>query len=98
MGKQIKEIIFKSIKELNENLDEDQQLELSTDTVLLGKDSNIDSITLVNLIVTIEESLEDNLNLSVTLADEKAWSQKNSPFLTIQTLLDYIALLIKEHA
>ena len=98
MGKQIKEIIFKSIKELNENLDEDQQLQLSTDTVLLGKDSNIDSITLVNLIVTIEESLEDNLNLSVTLADEKAWSQKNSPFLTIQTLLDYIALLIKEHA
>ena len=98
MVNQIKEIIFKSIKELNENLDEDQQLELSTDTVLLGKDSNIDSITLVNLIVTIEESLEDNLNLSVTLADEKAWSQKNSPFLTIQTLLDYIALLIKEHA
>jgi acyl carrier protein len=98
MGKQIKEIIFKSIKELNENLDEDQQLQLSTDTVLLGKDSNIDSITLVNLIVTIEESLEDNLNVSVTLADEKALSQKNSPFLTIQTLLDYIALLIKEHA
>ena len=98
MGKQIKEIIFKSIKELNENLDEDQQLLLSTDTVLLGKDSNIDSITLVNLIVTIEESLEDNLNVSVTLADEKALSQKNSPFLTIQTLLDYIALLIKEHA
>jgi len=98
MGKQIKEIIFKSIKELNENLDEDKQLQLSTDTVLLGKDSNIDSITLVNLIVTIEESLEDNLNVSVTLADEKALSQKNSPFLTIQTLLDYIALLIKEHA
>ena len=98
MVNQIKEIIFKSIKELNENLDEDQQLQLSTDTVLLGKDSNIDSITLVNLIVTIEESLEDNLNVSVTLADEKALSQKNSPFLTIQTLLDYIALLIKEHA
>ena len=98
MGNQIKEIVFKSIKELNENLDEDQQLQLSTDTVLLGKDSNIDSITLVNLIVTIEESLEDNLNVSVTLADEKALSQKNSPFLTIQTLIDYIALLIKEHA
>ena len=98
MENQIKEIIFKSIKELNENLDEDQQLQLSTDTVLLGKDSNIDSITLVNLIVTIEESLEDNLNVSVTLADEKALSQKNSPFLTIETLHNYITLLIKEHA
>ena len=98
MENQIKEIIFKSIKELNENLDEDQQLQLSTDTVLLGKDSNIDSITLVNLIVTIEESLEDNLNVSVTLADEKALSQKNSPFLTIETLINYITLLIKEHA
>jgi acyl carrier protein len=73
-------------------------MQLSIDTVLLGKNSNIDSITLVSLIVTIEESLEDNLNVSVTLADEKALSQKNSPFLTIETLHNYITLLIKEHA
>jgi D-alanine--poly(phosphoribitol) ligase subunit 2 len=98
MENQIKEIIFKSIKELNENLDEDQKMQLSINTILLGKDSNIDSITLVNLIVSIEENLEENLNVSVTLADEKALSQKNSPFLTIKTLLDYITLLTKENA
>ena len=61
MENQIKEILFKSVEEINKNLDEDQQLELSTETVLLGKDGNIDSITLVNLIVAIEESIEDEV-------------------------------------
>ena len=98
MENKIKEIIFKSIEELNENLEKDQKMQLSINTVLLGRDSNIDSITLVNLIVSIEENLEENLNVSVTLADEKALSEKNSPFLTIKTLLDYITLLTKENA
>ena len=98
MENKIKEIIFKSIEELNENLEKDQKMQLSINTVLLGRDSNIDSITLVNLIVSIEENLEDNLNISVTLADEKALSQKNSPFLTIKTLLDYITLLTQKNA
>ena len=96
MENQIKEILFKSVEEINKTLDEDQQLELSTETVLLGKDGNIDSITLVNLIVTIEESIEDELNVEITLVDEKALSQKESPFRTIGTLIDYIAQVVKD--
>ena len=96
MENQIKEILFKSVEEINKTLDEDQQLELSTETVLLGKDGNIDSITFVNLIVTIEESIEDELNVEITLADEKALSQKESPFRTIGTLIDYIAQVVKD--
>jgi len=96
MENQIKEILFKSVEEINKTLDEDQQLELSTETVLLGKDGNIDSITLVNLIVAIEESIEDELNVEITLVDEKALSQKESPFRTIGTLIDYIAQVVKD--
>ena len=96
MENQIKEILFKSVEEINKTLDEDQQLELSTETVLLGKDGNINSITLVNLIVAIEESIEDELNVEITLADEKALSQKESPFRTIGTLIDYIAQVVKD--
>ena len=96
MEKKIKEIIFMTVKGLNETLDEDQQLKLSTETVLLGKDSNINSLTLVNLIVAIEDNLEDKLKVSVTLTDEKAFSQKHSPLRTIESLTDYIEILIKE--
>jgi len=96
MKDQIKEIIFKCIEELNENLDNDQQLEIAKETILLGKNGNADSITLVNLIISIEESIEDNLGFLITLADEKAFSQKNSPFRTIDTLIDYISYLVEE--
>ncbi len=51
---------------------------------------------LVNLLVCIEERIEDEYNLSVTLADEKAMSRKNSPFRTISTLCEYINEVIKE--
>ena len=96
MKEQIKEIIFNCIEELNENLDEDQHLELATETILLGKNGKTDSITLVNLIISIEESIEENLGFSITLANEKAWSQKNSPFQTIHSLIDYIACIVEE--
>jgi len=96
MKNEIKKILFKVVEEINENLDEDQQFELSTETVLLGKDGNIDSITLVNLIVAIEQSIEDELDVEIILIDERALSQKENSFSTIGTLIDYIAQVIRE--
>jgi hypothetical protein len=34
--------------------------------------------------------------VEITLADEKALSQKESPFRTIGTLIDYIAQVVKD--
>jgi acyl carrier protein len=59
-------------------------------TALFGSDSAIDSIGLVSIIVEIESRISEELDISVSLADEKAMSQKNSPFRTIKSLSDYI--------
>jgi hypothetical protein len=50
----------------------------------------------VNLIVLVEEKTADTFGKSVTIADEKAMSQKNSPFRTVQNLADYLFSLLKE--
>ena len=96
MKNEIKKILFKVVEEINENLDVGQQFELSTETVLLGEDGNIDSITLVNLIVAIEQSIEDELDVEIILIDERALSQKENSFSTIGTLIDYIDQVIRE--
>lgn len=70
----------------------------AADTSLLGKDSHFDSLGLVSFIVDVEQALDDELGIAVTLADERAMSQKRSPFRTVQTLTDYIVTLMTDAA
>ena len=63
---------------------------LNTDTELFGGKSSLDSLQLVNLIVALEQNIEDQLGTTITIADEKAMSLKNSPFRTIGSLEKFL--------
>ena len=95
--KKIENLIITSVKEINEQLPQEQQLGQSSKIVLYGKDGKLDSLGLVSLLVIIEQNIEDEFDVSITIADEKAMSQKHSPFRTIGTLADYIDMLLKEN-
>jgi len=43
----------------------------------------------LNLLIDLEEHLDDQ-GICITILDDHALSQKNSPFRTISTLADYI--------
>jgi len=58
-------------------------------TPLLGRGSPLDSLGLVGVIVSVEQKMQEQTGQPMTLADEKAMSQRNSPFRTIGTLADY---------
>ena len=94
--KTIENLIINAVKEINEQLPQEQQLAKSTKTVLFGKDGRLDSLGLVNLLVIIEQNIEDEFDVSITIADEKAMSQKHSPFRDVGALVDYINMLLKE--
>lgn len=87
--------VMEAVEELNLQLEEHQQIPAAPDTVLFGKGGKIDSLGLVNLIVILEGVLQDSYDLEISLADERAISQKNSPFRTVQSLADYIFDLMK---
>lgn len=91
-------LVVDAIKELNEMREEDEQIEASVDAALYGEGSALDSLSLVNLIVIAEEKIEDTFEVSLTLADEKAMSLRNSPFRSVETLADYISERITEGA
>jgi len=86
----IVKIILEEVGTLNEYLPESQQLELSPQAVLFGEEGSLDSLALVNLIVAVEERIEEDFDTTISLADERALSQTESPFRTISTLADYI--------
>ena len=98
MKQKIIEIILHEVSELNEQLDHKVAIEKGEDGGLYGLTGVLDSLGLVTLIVAIEQAVEDDLGLVISLADEKAMSQKNSPFRTIGTLADYIVKVSQEEA
>lgn len=83
-------LVFDVIDEVNMDLPITNKLKKSLDTQLYGDKSEIDSLSLVNIVVLTEQKIEDEFNMTINLADEKAMSQKNSPFKTIETFVEYI--------
>lgn len=96
MKEQIYNIIIDSIIEFNETLDDKIQLSRGRETPLFGKNGVLDSLSLVNLIVQVEEDISENFNCPIILTSEKAMSRKISPFLTVGTLTDYIEELLSD--
>ena len=88
--------IFEVIEEINPGIPESRRLNKSPDTVLFGEGGSLDSLGLVNFIVTTEQKIQESFGVTVVLADEKAMSLRNSPFRTVQTLAEYVSVLLKE--
>lgn len=76
------------------NAAEDRVVAADDVTLLLGDGGALDSLGLVRLIMTIERQLEDDLGVPVSLTDEKAMSQRNSPFRSVGTLISYLVELL----
>lgn len=67
-----------------------ESIDLNSDSKLFGGSGPLDSMSLVNLLVELEEYVEDKLDITITLADEKAMSRRTSPFSRVDNLLNYI--------
>ncbi|MFC3095075.1 hypothetical protein DRW07_16785 [Alteromonas sediminis] len=85
-------IIEQSFEELNDTREPGNLLSFHPEVALYGANSSLDSVDLVNLLLAIEERIEDELDISFTIANEKALSQKNSPFKTVKSLCDYLQI------
>jgi acyl carrier protein len=92
--KDILEVIYNSIDELNSQ--NDYEIPKKETTKLFGRDCNLDSLGLVNLISLIEDSIEEKTGEYMPIADERAFSMESSPFKTIGVLADYIQGLFNE--
>lgn len=78
------------IETVNEYYESQDISEIANDnTVLFGKDSVLDSMGLVNVIVDIESKCLDE-DIEISLMSEKAMSRRQSPFRTISTLAEFI--------
>jgi len=62
--------------------------------VLLGAGATLDSLSVVQYVLDVEQRLADKYRTLVSLTDEKAMSQRQSPFRSVGTLIDYLDSLL----
>lgn len=93
MNPKIDEIVSRCMRDMAERYSLNLNGGVSRETLLFGESGLLDSVGLVSLIVAVEQEIENDLGISIVLADERAMSQKNSPFRSIGALADYAATL-----
>lgn len=92
------EIILRALQNLNEEFDDSEKFVVDSNLSLFGADATLDSLALVSVIVDVEGDVSAALGRSVSLTDDRAMTQEVSPFDNVQTLLNYIMILVGEES
>lgn len=89
MSKSIENIVKQTVDNFieEENI---ESIDVNENTKLFGSDALFSSIQLVSFITELEENLEDEMNIEITLADEKAMSMRTSPFSRVKYLIAFV--------
>jgi hypothetical protein len=83
------ETIYRAMDDANEMLF-DGTLEKSPETVIIGDDSLLDSMGLVNFVVSLEQHIEDEFGTTVSLVNDDVMSLEPSPFASAGALAEFI--------
>lgn len=88
------EIVYAAIDEVNEHLGGDEKITKAPETLIFGSEGGVDSLTIVNLVVAVEEEIQVRLGKSVTLVNEEVLAKDVGPFHSIETLASHIESLM----
>lgn len=92
--KELLYLVLEVVKEVGEDRENKALVEATEDTLLFGE--NLDSMGIVFLVTDLEEKISDEIGVDIILADERAMSQRTSPFRSVKTLAKYTQILIDE--
>jgi acyl carrier protein len=95
-SKTILDVIYKAIDTLNESLPKNRRIEKFPGAVLFDGAGILDSLGLTILIVSLEQNIEEELGVTVTLVNETFMHQDRSPFRNVSVLAEYISKLVNE--
>jgi acyl carrier protein len=76
----------------------DVALSVDESTSLFGEESVLDSLALVDVLLDVEQEVNGKLGTDLVLADDRAMSEKLSPFGNPGRLADYVMKLINEQS
>jgi acyl carrier protein len=95
---QVRSIVVDALQSVIQQRPAAQRLVPGDQTQVYGAGGMLDSLELVNLVIELEQRLEEQFSAVVTLADERAVSQQQSPFRSVPSLVDLVVSRLDEAA
>ena len=93
-------LILDSLKEgIDDTTEESKKLNIadaSSKTRLFGGDGLLDSLGVVILLTDLEDKLDEEFDVAVSLASDSTMSRTRSPFRTVKSLAEYMVLAVVE--
>ncbi|MEV6203403.1 hypothetical protein AB0M64_26020 [Streptomyces sp. NPDC051771] len=91
-------LIGNVVAEVNERRDEKIPTGDLLNVSLYGDAGVFDSMHLVNFLTLVEEAIEDEFDVEISLTSEKAVSRRVSPFSSVGRLIEFIEEEMNENA
>tara|TARA_B110001469_G_scaffold116057_1_gene121008 strand:+ start:107 stop:400 length:294 start_codon:yes stop_codon:yes gene_type:complete len=89
--KEVLAVIYECIDEVNRMLPTRSKLTKTVETVLAGDGGALDSLSLINLLVSLEEALKLKFGIEYFLLDESLLSDPTGPYRSVSHLSKWIA-------
>ena len=96
MRKEISEIVFKAVDEVNKTLPRDRKVIKSLETVLYGSGGVLDSLGLTVFIVAVEQLVEQEIGCSITITGSSSMSLDGVHFRDLNSFIQFVSTLIEE--
>lgn len=84
------EIIYLAIEEVNKYADDEGRLNKTIDQPLYTKYGPLDSMGLVNLVITLEELIEAHFGKSIQFMQMDFLNSEKNPMKSVEALADYL--------
>jgi acyl carrier protein len=88
-------ILADAVRETVEEIPSEEEIQIKPDLLLVGLDSQLDSLGLVSLVVTAETKLQHEFGVSVALVDDDVMDNQDSSLRTLENLTDHVTELLK---
>jgi len=88
-------ILYETIDVVNQQLPPARRLRKAPETVIVGASGSLDSLGIVNFIVTLEEKAGEVLGAPVQLLDEAMLVDQSGPLRSVDTLTRYLATMAR---
>jgi acyl carrier protein len=95
MEDKVRLIVFEALSELNKYRSSELPIVISDEVILYGSGSPLDSLDLVSIITDVEEKIQDELDLKLSLTDDFALAAQPSPYDSVKNLIDFVVKNVK---
>ena len=86
-------LVCEAIDVVNHQLPVSKRLQKAPQTVITGGGGSLDSLGLINFVITLEEKTSDAIGVPIQLLDESAVIDEHGPFRTVDSLTSFLATL-----